>query len=108
MACVLNLSATWVWNSEKPQRSHYELVLWLARGDHPVPAEHLIFRIPLEPGILDDQRGQSVFVRGRKVRAGAAEPYPLDETSWEAKFGEGKAWRWSWYLSMKTLDEELE
>jgi hypothetical protein len=108
MACVLNLSATWVWNPQKPQRSFYELVLWLDRSEHPVPPEHLIFRIPLEPGILDDQRGQGVFVRGRKVPASVAEPYPLDEASWEAKSGEGDAWRWSWYLSMETLDEELD
>ncbi len=108
MACALRLSATWAWNPKKPQRSYYELVLWLDRSDHPVPPEHIIFRIPLEPGILDDQRGQGVFVRGRKVPASAAEPYPLDEASWEAKSGEGDAWRWSWYLSMKTLDEDLD
>jgi len=106
MACVLNLSATWIWNPKKPQRSYYELILWLDRGDRPVLPERIIFRIPLEPGILDDQRGQTVFVRGREAQASTVEPYPLGETSWEAKSGEGDAWRWSWYLSVQTLDEE--
>ncbi len=68
----------------------------------------IVYQIPLDPGLLDDERGKTVFDdRDEERKASEVLPYPYNEGSWEAKSGEGADWRWSWYLNMQTLDRRV-
>lgn len=107
MTCALRLTGTW--GADAPtQRIYYRLALYIDRGlfeeEETAPSD-VIFQIPLDPGLLDDQRGDQVYVRGEKRKASEVLPYPRDEGDWEDKSGEGDDWRWSWHLGMQTFDK---
>ena len=105
MNCVLTLSGAW---REDASRKHpfFQLTLSIDRGE---PEAHdVIFQIALDPGLLDDQRGDLVYVGGQKRKASEVLPYPLREQSWEGESGEvatWPGWRWHWHLRMQTFDK---
>lgn len=110
----LCLSGSWEWDTTK-KRDFFQLTLWvdhwvvreLVEKTRQIPPTDIIFKIPLEPGRLCDEQGQTVYVQGkggREYKAGEVEPFPYDEETWEYKSAEGSEWRWSWYLHMKTFN----
>lgn len=107
MAGVLKLSGSWEWDSTK-KRAFFQLSLWFDRelGESKVqPPTEAIFKVPLDPGRLCDERGQPIFVEGVERKATEVEPFPYDDHSWEAyERGEETDWRWSWYLHMETFN----
>ncbi|MFQ5911439.1 MAG: hypothetical protein ACE5IJ_12085 [Thermoplasmata archaeon] len=103
---VLKLSGAWRKDVPK-DRIFFQLTLWVERIedlDEEIPSSDVLFEVPLDPGILDDQRGEPVYVGGEERKASEVLPYPDDGGDWEAKSGEGDDWRWSWYLRMQTFD----
>lgn len=113
---ALSLSGSWEWDSSK-KRKFFQLTLWvdhevvrsLKKETGQIPPTDLIFKVPLEPGRLCDEQGQTVYMPGkdRAYKAGEVDPFPYDEDTWEYKSGEGSEWRWSWYLHMKTFNSEF-
>jgi hypothetical protein len=95
LLAVLHLSA--VWRRDRRTKRHFlELTLWLQHpptGDHPERTESL-FSIPLDPVMLDEERGAHVYVDD-------VVPYPVDSNDWET---DGEAAGWSWHLRMQTFD----
>jgi len=88
MVCALNLSLNCVQIRQRKPTCH-ELVLWIDRGvDPPVPQEHILFSIPLEPGLLEAQADQGIL-------------HSETSNTWEQKFGAGDAFRWEWHLRMQ-------
>jgi hypothetical protein len=88
MVCALNLSLKCAPIRQRKPSCH-ELVLWIDRGvDPPVPQEHILVSIPLDPGLLEAQRDQGI------LRSESS-------NSWEQTFGAGDAFRWEWHLRMQ-------
>jgi hypothetical protein len=104
LRALLHLSAGWRYDKER-KRAFLELALWLEHPPATAGAEgqiEALFAIPLDPALLDDERGEPVYVDGRAVKAGTGSPYPLDENTWEAG---GIDNGWSWHLRMQTFDK---
>ncbi len=104
---ALKLSGAWH-KDASGDRIFFQLTMWIERiedVDEEIPPSDVLFEVPLDPGILDDQRDQPVYVKGEERKASKVLPYPLDEGDWEAKSGEGNDWRWSWHLRMQTFDK---
>lgn len=108
MRGVLRLSGLWQ-QDHRGKRHYLKVVLWfdsLDRQDTPVPESDVVFEIPLDPGLLDDERGIKKFVRGKPRKASEALPYPGNEERWENRRGEGSEFEWEWHLWMQTFDKE--
>jgi hypothetical protein len=105
----LTLSCSWE-RDVTTKRPYLQLVLWIRhweKSDASVPS-NVIFKVPLEPGRLCDERGQTVYVRGqggREFKAGDLEMFPYNEDNWDS--GKDNESRLSWYLGMKTYHDYL-
>jgi len=109
MAGALKLSGSWEWDTNK-KRAFFQLTLWLdreLRETQQIPPADIIFKIPLDPGRLCDEQGQTVYVGGVERKAGEVEPFPFDVENWKYECGEGSDWRWSWYMGMQTFNSGL-
>jgi hypothetical protein len=95
------------WERDRGMKDPYlQLVLWLNywREEERDVTNDILFRLPLEPRILKDNAGQTVYVQGeggREFKAGDLDFYPYDEDDWQSRAEEEK--RWNWYLGMKTF-----
>ncbi len=104
MARALRLSCAWEEDADK-KRIYLKLTACVGRWRED---REILYQIPLDPGLLDDERGKTVFdERDKERKASDVLPYPNHEGSWEAKSGEGADWRWSWYLQMETFDRRV-
>ena len=104
---VLKLTGAWQ-KDASTNRIFFKLSLWIERIEdvsEEVPPSDVLLEIPLDPGLLDDQRSEPVYVGGEERKASEVLPYPLEEGDWKGKSGEGDNCRWSWYLRMQTFDK---
>jgi len=106
MSGELVLSGSWEWDATK-KRDFFQLTLWVdrkgKRGE--TPPTDIIFKIPLEPGRLCDEQGETVSVQGEggvEFKASEVEPFPYTAHKWAYESGKGSDWQWSWNLYMKT------
>jgi len=97
---ALHLSCAWEQGVPK-ERIYLKLTMWL---DHASGDEEVLYQIPLDPGLLDDENGRTVFDEaGEERKASEVLPYPGEQGDWEAKSGGGDDHRWAWYLRMQNL-----
>lgn len=112
---TLCLSGSWEWDAKK-KRDFFQLILWvnhcvvhrLEEKTNRTPPTDIILKVPLEPGRLCDEQGETVYVQGkggREYKASDVEPFPYDEETWEYEAVEGSEWPCSWYLHMKTFSD---
>lgn len=105
-SAVARLSATWESDARR-RRPFVRLTWWIDHrpGDAAATTREadIIFRVPLDPNRLDEEGGESVYVRGRKRPPGRATPYPLDDNHWEKKLGDGESFQWTWHLRMQAF-----
>lgn len=102
----LVLSGSWEWDATK-KRDFFQLTLWVDRGGkrREIPPSDIIFKIPLEPGRLCDEQGETVSVQGEggvEFKASDVEPFPYTAHRWAYESGKGSDSQWSWNLYMKT------
>lgn len=104
---VARLSATWRWDAKR-RHPFVQLTWWVDHAPEDdattAPAADIVFTVPLDPSRLDEECGQSVYVKGRKRPPGRATPYPLDDNLWEKWLGDGKSFQWAWYLRVQTFE----
>ncbi len=104
MTSALRLSCAWEEGADK-KRVYLKLSASVRRESED---GEILYQIPLDPGLLDDERGKTVFdERDKERKASEVLPYPYNEGSWKAESGEGADWRWSWYLKMQTFDRSI-
>lgn len=104
---TLTLSCSWE-HETTSKRPYLQLVLWVrheeeSRGTSP---NDIIFKLPLEPGRLCDERGELVPVSGqggKEFKAGDLEMFPFNEDTWESDDKHQPYYKWQ--LSMQTFHE---
>jgi hypothetical protein len=101
----LALSCSWE-RDEIRKRPYLQLILWLDywRESNENRFRDIVFKIPLEPGRLCDEKGHLVWVQGhgsQEFKAGDLELFPCDEDEWESD--KEKDSNWHWWLRMKTF-----
>ncbi len=101
----LTLSCSWERDATS-MRPYLQLVLWVRHWaeSKDEPPSDIIFKVPLEPGRLCDEKKQLVYVRGqggREFKAGDLEMFPYDEDDWHSDEKNSPYYRW--HLHMQTF-----